>query len=152
MDIMLQSMTKFNVTLDDGISPYSLDEQVALQQKALAIYAIMFEDKKYGFHNVRITEIHQNLTKLFLEKGDVDSALIYLQLAAEHAIKFDAHDKEGKYSSMLLRNYSYGDISRNVPHNEAFAVLEFIKNDVLKSINDRAELTPIMDKLERHAR
>ena len=147
-----QNLIYYNVTLDDGTHPFTLDERIAIQYKILDIYAIIYEDDNYGFGHVRVCAVHDRLARLYNEKGDTAAALKHLKLAAKHAIAYDTNfDSEKEYTCLLLRGRKFGNPSKNTPFNESYDLLETMKLSDFDPIRNDPAFIEIEKELRKYA-
>lgn len=156
LDKMAQSFHNLHKPLDDGSNPYTPDEQIVMLKKFLEIYQIVFEDGDYGFSHMRLGNFHNSLTKLYLTKGDTESALKHLELAAKHTIEFDVHRNSFKFykefTSLLFRGNSTAQ-TINLPHSSSYIMIERINNkDEFNFIRNHEKVIEIIAELEKYAK
>ena len=152
LDDLYFALTHNNRVLDDGTHPYSLEEQIELYKKWLAIVDIIIEDRNYGFHGQLVSWTYVDIARLYAELGDYDAAAENLRLGAELAIKQDEeYDPEGEYTCLALRGKKFGGVLHNIAENDSLHQLGEMEDSAFAPMRGREDFGEIIGMLQRHA-
>ena len=143
-----------NTKLDSGEWAYTEEEIVAIRDKRIAFYDLIFENGDLGFYHSVVSGAHEAQAKYYAKLQNAEKVLHHLKKAAEHAIKFLTALKEhATHTSLLFKGYSFGDFSTWNTSNDALELLENMKNSAYDFIrenkafkNIEEELTPYAEK------
>ncbi len=69
---------------------YSVEEKLALHQKAVAVYEIIYEHHDHNYGLLRELTSYQDMAELVADNGMPEQALAFLEKAAEYALLHDA--------------------------------------------------------------
>lgn len=120
---------RINTRLDNGKYAYTIDEEILLCKKSLALLNVLFENEDYGEYIIDVISINNQLSKLYCKKGDTEKALDCFEKVVSETISFDtAYNKNAKHTSLLFRNESYDGFSFNNTQNESFHLIEEVDN------------------------
>jgi len=154
----LQDITLLNsYPLDDGTYPYSLDECIALNQKALDIIDILAEKGDYGDFNWLLADTHMYLASLS-KNGVIATALNHFKLAAKHAILHDTlqsatpaayDDRSEEYTSLLFRGKKCPIRKSLSEHSKSKDLLD--RSREFESLLPIYALEEIRDELRKYA-
>ncbi len=118
---------RINTKLDNGNWAYTIDEEIAICKKALAILDILFENRDYGEYIFDVIQINHQIARLYCKKGDVQNALDCFELVARETIYFDlAYDRNKKHTSLLFKDEEYDGFSFNNTKNQSYVLIEGI--------------------------
>ena len=81
---------------------YSNAEKIRLLQAADAFYQIVYEEKDFGFANVRLEDVHETIADLLLQDGKIDEAFDHLEKAADYACAYDRITGDYPHTSLLV--------------------------------------------------
>lgn len=137
-----------NVKLEHGIDAYSLDERAMLREKQIAFIKIMFENEDYGFFYEMISRSAALQAHYFAIKKEEDKALSYLSDAMKYALAFQNLDPTDRHTSLLLRNYDFGDFYTNSKQNQASYVLEIADREDFSFLKNNEKYNEIINALE----
>ncbi len=142
-----------NTKLDSGEWAYTEEEIVAIRDKRIAFYDLIFENGDLGFYHSGVSGAHEAQAKYYAKLQNAEKVLHHLKMAAEHAIKFLICFKEHvAHTSLLLRGYSFGDFSTaGNTNNDALDLLEKMKNSVYDFIRENEAFKNIEEKLTPYA-
>ncbi|MBO5036665.1 MAG: helix-turn-helix transcriptional regulator [Clostridia bacterium] len=127
---------------------YSPDEKIALCQKVIDMYELIYENHDHLYGLLRTLSTYQNMADLYLEKGDIENCLISLDKSADYCVMNDTFDLEnGKATSLLINRITYKDWDkRNL--NERSRLLEDLTTESrYAAIRDTPKFKAILDKL-----
>lgn len=98
----------YNIACVPDISEdhYSIDEKIAIMEKGVALFNIVFDDN-YNYYNDRLANSYRQLAMLYLMKGDKDKAIECVESMARFAIAFDSLSDEEKYTGVLINSLEY---------------------------------------------
>lgn len=158
IDSLLQTLTVrlgcMNVKLDDDSSAYTPAELAALNDKRLALFALMFEDGGYGFYHTHLCDIHREQAAYFAKIGDAAGTLHHLTAAADHAINFMQWAEQGcaPRTSLIFRgNKGYTSFGTGDTDNDAARVLRQIGQPPFAFVCDTPEAAAIRERLAPYA-
>lgn len=128
------------ITDDYGHELYTDDEKLAIYQKILDVYEIIFEDGDYDFFYQFPTSIHSSMAMIHAKRGNKDETLYHIEKAIKFVILFETYDFEHEKTSLLFRGVKDGGWVKNSPDGhydvsyqlyEAFALphYDFIRED-----------------------
>lgn len=80
-----------------------LDKKIAVCNKALKMYRLMYDNEDYGAEEGMVSQIYEYLAKLYIESGDEESALGALEeYVKHHLVHSDVLDHGFSYTSPLF--------------------------------------------------
>ncbi len=85
---------------------YTTREKIAILQKGVAIFEVIFDDTPL-FYADRLANSYRQLAMLFLAVGDRAAALDAFERMAEYAIGYDERPESAIYSSVIINRVSY---------------------------------------------
>lgn len=135
-----------NVMLQKG--KYENKEKIKALKFVLDCYNLLYSDGKCGFYHIRISEIHRQSAKIYLNMGDTDLAIESLEKAAEHAILFDTL-KEGKFTSFMVNKLNIDPLNAVKDHTENATglLLKHINKEKYSSLHGDDRIANIIEKL-----
>ena len=144
-------------SLDGEAKAYDTDELIALHHKIIDIINILCEDGNFGIYNSTLNEVHFRLCISNIHNKDNTAALKHLQLAAKHAILFDAIPQttdEGieEYTSLLFRGLKVGSMKFIAPESRSQSLLNSIESGDFYSHLPPRELDAIKEELRKHTK
>lgn len=140
--------------LDDGTRPYTLEETITLNKKAIEILNIVFENGDYGtLHSLYLIQYHLNIAAFYARLNKRDEAIRYLSLAKEQAIRNDQEGKESvkSHTSLIVRGYKYQDVFYGTNENNSLHQLNEMDDSIYDFIREDAEFKSIIEELNPHA-
>jgi len=140
--------------LDDGSRPYTLEETITLNKKAIEILNIVFEDGDYGtLHSLYLMQYHLNIASFYARLNDRDETICYLTLAKEQAIRNDQEDPNAiqTHTSLIVRGYKYQNVFYGNNENNSLHQLNEMNDNIYDFIREDAEFMHIVEELQRHA-
>jgi hypothetical protein len=133
---------------------YTAEERIALRRKVLAMYELVYEDGNYLFTHTRVADLHEDIAADLMEMGNLDEGLKHWELAAEHAMAYDALPDSAPYTSLLTRDLMYvkANTSTTNEYNYAHFMLRFMQKDKLfDPVREDPRVIAIMEKLKKVA-
>lgn len=140
--------------LDDGNRPYTLEETIILNKKAIEILNIVFENGDYGtLHSLYLTQYHLNIANFYARLSNRDEAIRYLALAKELSIQNDQTEPNAiqAHTSLVVRGYKYQNVFYGNNENNSLHQMNEMQEDVYDFIREDAEFRSIIEDLESYA-
>lgn len=140
--------------LDDGSRPYTLEETIVLNKKAVDILNIVFEDGDYGtLHSLYLTQYLLNIASFYARLSNRDEAIRYLTLAKEQAIRNDQEEPNAiqTHTSLIVRGYKYQNIFYGNNENNSLHQLNEMEEGIYDFIREDAKFKSIIEELKRYA-
>ena len=140
--------------LDDGNRPYTLEETIVLNKKAIEILNIVFEDGDYGtLHSLYLTQYHLNIASFYARFGNREEVIRYLALAKELAIRNDQaeHNAIQTHTSLIVRGYKYQNIFYGNNENNSLHQLNEMQDGIYDFIREDAEFKSMVEELKMYA-
>ncbi len=85
-----------------GEPMFDAETNIALCQKAIDLYNVIYEDGTMGYTHLRVSRCYYYMGLYALELGQFDRMTGYFAKAAEHAKRFDALPETVPFSALLL--------------------------------------------------
>lgn len=88
---------------------YDREEKIAILQKSIALFELIFEDTPY-FYADRLANAYRQLAMLHLASGKTDDrekALAYIEKMADAAIMCDERPDQAAYTSVVISHLTY---------------------------------------------
>lgn len=108
---------------EDGTLVYTVEEQIRLHEKTVALIQLMFEDGDYGYASQFIAIAYEKMMRLYANGQDAENALRCFAEMARHAVLFDTYTPGEKHTSLCVRGMKTSGIIQNDEHNMSFAYL-----------------------------
>lgn len=83
------------------------EQRIKIQQKAISVYEIIFEDGDYNFCACDLMGAYQRIATMALRANNPELALESLEKAADFALYFDALPEVKPYTSLLVNKLEY---------------------------------------------
>ncbi len=141
-----------NRRLENGCTPYSNQEYLAILKKYLAILDIIFEDQNYGFCTQLVSRTQLNMAWCYMQEKQYTMAVSCLQAAQKLSIWWDtAYDPAQVYTCLLFRDMEFGEVLYHDPENECQYQLNEMNQPVFDPVRDTAEFIAIVEALKPYA-
>ncbi len=85
---------------------YTITEQIAILQKGIALFEVVFDDDPL-FYADRMANSYRQLAMLYLSEGNTPAALDAFVCMADYAVRYDERPDEAVYSSVIINRVSY---------------------------------------------
>jgi tetratricopeptide (TPR) repeat protein len=85
---------------------YSTAEKIAILQKGIALFEIIFEEAPL-FYADRLANSYRQLAMLYLSAGYAEKAMDCFEQMADWAIRFDERPDTATYSSVIVNRVAY---------------------------------------------
>lgn len=139
-------------------SHYTDEEKIALLQKSISIYGIIYENGDYGFAHIRLADAYEDIAVLLFQNDRPDEAFAHLETCAEHAIAYDRLSGDVKLTSLCvnLLTFNKQNTSKSTEANCSRNVLNTIQAELTEGglyerYREDARLKQIMERLEAAA-
>ena len=128
---------------------HGVDRETAAE-RVIRLFGLMYEDRDFGFNHTRLEDAWVILAFAAARKGDAEKALHALGEAADHALAFLDYlaDPDFRYTSVFFRGQRKGSFNTYSPNNDAWEVLERMKDPVFNFVRDSPEFAAIRERLE----
>lgn len=113
---------------DDGKPIYTDDEQIAIAEKIIAGYKLIFEEGDYNFFSQFLHYSHIDLAMLRAKRSDRDATLANLSEALRYGIMFDTYDWDGAKTSLLVRGQKDGGWVKSSPDEKTVLLRELMED------------------------
>ena len=131
---------------------HGVDRETAAERE-IRLFELMYEDGNFGFIHTRLEDAWVILAFAAARKGDAEKTLHALGEAADHALAFLDYlaDPDFRYTSVFFRDQRKGSFETNSRQNEAWEVLERMKDPIFDFVRDTLEFKTITDRLSAKA-
>ena len=85
---------------------YSLSEKIAILEKGVALFGVIFDDDPL-FYADRLCNSYRQLSMLHLAAGNNEAALEAFLLMADYAVRYDERPEVATYSSVIINAVPY---------------------------------------------
>lgn len=85
---------------------YSIAEKIAIIQKGIALFEVIFEEEPL-FYADRLANSYRQLAMLYLSAGRAEEALTCFEQMADWAIRFDERPDVATYASVIINYVAY---------------------------------------------
>ncbi|MCH5183519.1 MAG: helix-turn-helix transcriptional regulator [Oscillospiraceae bacterium] len=125
-------------------------EQIENWNFALRCFETLYSDGKMGFYHIRYEEMCTHIARIHSREGNADEMFSYLERAADHAIKFDTREEEGKYTVTVLNRLTdyKKNVSKKETGNEAARLLKELRNERYAPYRDDPRMQAIIERLQ----
>ena len=146
---MLVELIYSNVRImaQKGLSP---EEQIANWDFVLRCFETLYTDGRMGFYHIRYEEACTHMARVYSGEGKADEMFASLEKAAEHAIRFDMREDEGKYTVTVLNRLTdyKKNVSKKETGNESAWLLNELRHDRYAPYRDDSRMQAIIEKLK----
>lgn len=137
---------------------YTDEEKIALLQKSIAIYGILYENEDYGFAHVRLADAYEEIAVLLFQNNRPDEAFEHLEKCAEHAIVYDQLSGDVNLTSLCFNMLTFNKrhTSKSTEANCSRNILntihaELAERGVFERYREDIRLKRIIERLETAA-
>lgn len=110
---------------DSGRALFTDEEKLAIHQKILDVYKIIFEDEDFDFFSQFLVQSNEELARIYAKSKDADKVISHLKEAAKYAIMFETYDWEHVKTSLLFRGLKDGGWVRSYPGAASGVIPDF---------------------------
>ena len=137
---------------------YTDEEKIALLQKSIAIYGILYENKDYGFSHIRLADAYEDIAVLLLQNDRADEAFAHLEKCVDHAMAYDRISGDVKHTSLCVNMLTFNkqNTSKSTEANCSRNILNTIRAELAEGglyerHREDARLKRIIERLEATA-
>lgn len=134
---------------------WSNQERIAILEKGIKIYNIIFDQEDYLYYNVYLSETYRIMASLALLDNEENQALNFLEKAAKHAVLFDNLPDKVKHTSLLVSQLEHDikSTSKNFSHNWSYQMLnQYLTQDQYNPIRKNSRFVQIENILKEAAK
>lgn len=127
-------------------------ERIAIMQKALAIFELVFEDGDYLDYSCTVSATHRYIADLAVSEGDYELALSSLEKAAEYAIMSDSLLEKTHHTSLLVSGLEYSPLNtiKNYDFTDCRELYDKMQTDRFNAIRDDKRFIAILEKIGKY--
>ncbi len=138
---------------DDAKMIYSSEDRIVLRKLQVELLEVLFPDKDYQYLAQHGEIACSHIAIMLIRSKDYESALKWLEKAAEFAIHMDTYDFDAAHTSPILNGYSDGGWIVGEDGNRSHSLLEWLTDDdeaaVLRS---DARYETLVERLKKTAK
>ncbi len=132
---------------------YSNEEKIRLLQAADTFYQIVYEEKDFGFANVRLEDIHEKIADLLSQDGKINEAFDHLEKAADYACTYDRITGNYPHTSLLVNGliFNKGGTVKNTTLKESEQLMRHLvqdNEDFYQRYRDNERMQKLIEKLK----
>ena len=138
---------------DTGKPIYTVDEQIAIAEKIISGYKLIFEDGDYHFFSQFLHYSHADLAMLHAKRGDRAEVLANLAEAVRYGIMFETYNWDGAKTSLLVRGQKDGGWVKSSPDEKAVLLrelLEDMETEIFDFVRDDPEFVQSVNEIKEH--
>jgi len=133
--------------------PYTVEENIIICKKIIALLNLMFEDENYGFYRQTMAWTYLAIAEYYAQVESHEDVIENLKIAAEHSIINDEeYDSEKEYTNLFFKGKKFGGISHNITENDSMHQLEHMNKSIFDSIRNKAKFIEITENLKKYAK
>ena len=135
-----------NIMISKG--EFTPSQTIEACQFVVGCYDLLYPDGNCGFYHVRLSAIYEKMAYNYLKLNDKDQTLLYLEQAAEHALKFDTFEN-GKFTAFMVNRVerSVTDAVKDHEANRSGVLLKSLRNDQFAHLQNDPRMQKIIDRL-----
>ena len=127
---------------------YSIDEKIALCQKVIDLYELIYENHDHLYGLRRTLSMYQDIAELYLEKGDIENCLASLDKSADYCVMNDTFDLEnGKATSLLINRITYKGWDKRNLNTRSNLLHDLTTESRYDAMREIPKFKAILDKL-----
>ena len=128
---------------------YSSEDRIKAFRFAIDCFSLLYSDGNFGFYHERISDCYKEIADCYLKLGDEDQMFKCLEIAAEHAVKYDSR-KDGMYTAFMVNKVelSVNDAYKNYTENQCGLLLKSLKKDQFEHLQNDPRMVRIIEKLK----
>lgn len=140
---------------------YTDEEKIALLQKSIAIYGILYENGDYGFAHIRLADAYEDIAVLLFQNNRPDEAFDHLEKCVDHAMAYDRISGDVEHTSLCVDMLTFNkrhtsksteaNCSRNILNTIQAELAEGGLYERYREYREDARLKQIIERLEAAA-
>ncbi|MCL2401194.1 MAG: helix-turn-helix domain-containing protein [Oscillospiraceae bacterium] len=139
--------------LHDHEEALSTEERIAIYNKGIALFELVYEGREYWHAAVNMAERCRWLAELYLEQDDTEMALDMLEKAVPYSIMYDNQPEEAVHTSALLSGLPFKrtDYGKDYPESFCYRMLEHLGESKYDLVRNDPRFAAIVEDLSKHA-
>lgn len=127
-------------------------ERIAIMQKALALFEVVFENGDYLDYSQTVSTTHRYIAAMAMIDGNHKLALSSLEKAAEYAIISDNLPEKAKHTSLLLNRtyYDSSDMMKNYDFTNCKELYDKMQWDRYDAIRNDKRFVAVLGKIKEY--
>lgn len=127
-------------------------ERIAILQKSLAIFEIVYDSGDYLGYSGAVSITYQCIAAMAMLGDDCELALSSIEKAAEFAIMSDTLPEKAKHTSLLVNKtcYNVHDMIKNYDFSDCKELYEKMQCDRYDAIRDDKRFITVLDKIREY--
>ena len=127
---------------------YSSEERIKAFQFAIDCFRLLYSDGNFGFYHVRVSQCYLELAECYLKLNKEDDMFTCLEMAAEHAVKYDCL-RDGMYTAFMVNKValSVNDVYKTYSENDSGLMLKMLNGEKYLCYKDDPRMKKIMERL-----
>ena len=107
-DLMAQLLIRLSFTKHKCIPGLSMAERINFVNASNQMYQLVISDENYLFFHHRLAWNYRRLAELYLDSGEDDKSILFLEKAFTHARLYDNLPDTAKYTAPFISYCEYG--------------------------------------------
>ena len=133
--------------LDYKREELSTSERIAIMEKCLVFYGMVYEKGDYLEYEERLSKIHRYIAAMEVLEGNRDSALGHLEKAAQHAIAYDTLPRDPVHTSYLVSGIKFSR-SRNYTATECKLLYDKLQQERFDAVREGKRFVDILERIK----
>lgn len=132
---------------------FSDEDKIKAFNTAKKIFEVIYDDGNFGFYHTRIADLYKHMAKAHMGIGIENEAIICLEKAAYHSIKYDTRNS-GAYTAFVV-NKMKDDLlstSKTFTENDSALMISELKHKRYSSLKDNERIKSLISELEKYAK
>lgn len=151
--MVYNDLWRITESTEEGTHPYTNQECIQILEKYPAIMDIVVEDKNYGFFAIQLIGVKFKLAQYHMLEQEPEKVVECLQVATEHAIRYDTQLRAGSaYTCLLFNNIGFGSMYINSNENQCMNLLRWLEEPVFDPVREHSEFKKIIEELQKYAK
>ena len=130
---------------------YGNEQTVRIYEKAIQLIKLLFEDGDYGAQHFQLFGFYAEIALAYAKMNDADACIENLNIAAHHAIKYDALLEGLPYTSLLFSELKTQRNGKTYMSNEAQNMLKKMATEHFDFCRNDERFVELENKLARTA-
>lgn len=128
---------------------YTTEEKIVMQKQIVGIMDVLFPDGDYQFHSQMASEACKTLLRLYLETGDIENSIKWLERACDFSVHFDTYEITHHTTPLLKNIQEAGGIRVDGKSLSEILLLEIKEIKGIEKIIDEERVKTALLKLEK---
>lgn len=146
---MIQCMDLISYHFIDNKPVYTMEEIIVMQKQIVGIMDVLFPDGDYQFHSQTAADACKTLLKLYLETGDIENSIKWLERACDFSVHFDTYEINHHTTPLFKTIQECGGIRVDGKSRSENLLLEIKEIKGIERIIDEERVKIALLKLEK---